>query len=498
MAETLKEKTEKGLFWGAMNSGTTQVLNLVIGIVLARCLTQEDYGIVGVLSIFTAIAGNLQSSGFTQGLINMKQPTDRDYNAVFSFNVLMSITLYVILFFCAPLIAEFFHQPCLVGVSRFVFLTFLIASLGIAHGGYLTKNMMNRELAIIGALALIVSGSVGIILAVIYRNYWALAWQQVTYITVINLGRYYFVRNWRPRLTLDFGPVKGMFRFSVKILITNIINTLSSQILTPIFGHIFPIRQVGNYSQAYKWDMMANSLVSNTVGQIAQAVMVEGKNEEESMDMMPDERERRIGERQLRIFRKMLRFTCFLAMPLMFGLSLVSREFISISIGEKWLDCVPLLQVLCISGAFVPVYTMYQNLAISHGRSDVYMWLNIFQIIFQIAIIFVFSKQGMFIMVCAYSAFLILWILPWHFFAGRLIHYRWTDLIKDLAPFTLSAAAVMIATHFVTRGFTSPWLLIISRCAMAGILYYGMMKVARVEILKECEQFVLKKIYKGK
>ena len=191
MPESLKQKTAKGLFWGALNSGTTQILNLIIGIILARHLTKDDYGIIGILTIFTAIAADLQSAGFTQGLINIKRPTARDYNSVFSFNVCMSVLMYAVLFFSAPFIAEYFHQPCLVSVSRVVFLTFFISSLGIAHGGYMAKNMMNREIAVIGALALIISGTVGITLALLGFAYWSLAWQQVTYMIVVNLGRYY-------------------------------------------------------------------------------------------------------------------------------------------------------------------------------------------------------------------------------------------------------------------------------------------------------------------
>lgn len=474
MVESLKQRTAKGLFWGALNSGTTQVLNLVIGIFLARLLSPAEYGIVGVLTIFTAIAGDLQSAGFTQGLVNLKQPTARDYNSVFSFNVCMSVMMYAVLFLSAPLIADFFHQECLVGVSRVVFLTFVISSLGIAHGGYMTKNMMNREIAIIGTLALVCSGITGITLALLGFSYWSLAWQQIVYMVVVNLGRYYFVREWRPRLTFDFGPVRGMFSFAVKILVTKIINTTSNNVLTFIFGRLFPINAVGNYSQAYKWDTMANSLVANTVGQIAQTVLVE-------VDTNP-----------LRVYRKMMRFTCFLAMPIMLGLALVSREFILITIGEKWVGCVPLLQVLCISGAFMPLYTMYQNLTISQGRSDIYMWLNIGQIILQIVVILVFYSYGMQVMVIAYSVFMILWLLPWHFFAGRLIQYCWMDMIKDVLPFVLAATATMAATFLATEMLDSVWLLMLSRIVIAAILYYGMMKMARVEILKECENFVLK------
>lgn len=485
MSESLKQKTAKGLFWGAMNSGSTQILNLIFGIVLGRMLSPEIYSVVAILTIFVAIAGDLQSSGFTQALVNIKRPTDRDYNSVFSFNVVMSVLMYSILFLCAPLIADFYDRPYLTEVSRILFLTFLISSLGIAHGGYMMKNMMNKEMAIIGFVSLIVSGATGITLAFLGKSYWALVWQQIAYISVNLIGKFYFVKDWRPRLSLDFGPVKRMAPFAMNILVTKIVNTISNNILTNIFGKLFPDRLVGNYSQAYKWDTMANSLVGNTVGQIAQAVLVEASPSDSSE-----------GNRELQVFRKMLRFTCFLSMPLMLGFALVANEFILITIGDKWAGCVPLLQVLCISGAFVPLYTMYQNLAMSQGRSDIFMWLNIGQIVLQILIVMLFYRFSMLIMVCAYSVFMILWLIPWHHFTGRLIRYRWTDAFKDIAPFALSAAFAMAVTYWATNMISHLYILIAIRFVLAAAIYYGIMKMAKVQILKECEQFIFKKLKK--
>lgn len=485
MNESLKQKTAKGLFWGAMNSGSTQILNLIFGIVLGRMLSPEIYSVVAILTIFVAIAGDLQSSGFTQALVNIKRPTDRDYNSVFSFNVVMSVLMYSILFLCAPLIADFYDRPYLTEVSRILFLTFLISSLGIAHGGYMMKNMMNKEMAIIGFVSLIVSGATGITLAFLGKSYWALVWQQIAYISVNLIGKFYFVKDWRPRLSLDFGPVKRMAPFAMNILVTKIVNTISNNILTNIFGKLFPDRLVGNYSQAYKWDTMANSLVGNTVGQIAQAVLVEASPSDSSE-----------GNRELQVFRKMLRFTCFLSMPLMLGFALVANEFILITIGDKWAGCVPLLQVLCISGAFVPLYTMYQNLAMSQGRSDIFMWLNIGQIVLQILIVMLFYRFSMLIMVCAYSVFMILWLIPWHHFTGRLIRYRWTDAFKDIAPFALSAAFAMAVTYWATNMISNLYILIAIRFVLAAAIYYGIMKMAKVQILKECEQFIFKKLKK--
>ena len=473
----LKEKTARGLLWGALNSGSTQLLNLIFGIFLGRLITPAEYGIVGVLSIFTLIAGNLQSSGFTQALVNLKAPRNEDYTAVFWFNTLTSFVLYALLFLSAPLIARFFHQPCLVEVSRFVFLSFVISSFGIAHNAYMTKNMMNRELAIIGAIALLCSGGVATFLAFYGFSYWSLAWQQIIYITVLNIGRYYYTP-WRPSWHFTFEPVRKMFGFSVKILITNIINTLSNNILTLLFGRLYPIKAVGDYSQAYKWNTMASAFVANAVGQVAQPVLASVKEEQ---------------GRSVRVFRKMLRFTAFLSFPAMFGLAIISNEFILLTIGKRWIDAVPLLQMLCIGGAFVPFYTLYQNVAISNGRSDIYMFCNIAQIVLQLVIIGFFYHLGINTMVMVYTLFTIAWLFVWQWTARRIIGLRFREVIKDVMPTLCIALLVMATTYFVTLSLHHLLLLLICRILIAALLYAAIMKLLHVEMMDELLLFVKKR-----
>ena len=477
MAESLKEKTAKGLFWGAMNSGSTQVLNILFGIFLARLLSPADYGIIGILTIFTLIAGNLQSSGFTQALVNLKVPTHRDYNSVFWFNIIVSFAIYVVLFFCAPLIATFFHQPCLTWLSRFVFLAFFISSFGIVQNAYMTKNMMNKEIAIVSFVALISSNVVGVCLAFAGMAYWSLAWQQVIFITVLNFGRYYYT-GWRPTMHIDFGPVRRMFGFSVKLLITNIINTISNNVLTFIFGRFYPISDVGNYSQAYNWNTKANSFISNTVGQIAQPVLSSVKDDK---------------DKELQVFRKMLRFTAFLSFPLMLGLTLVSHEFILITIGTKWIDSVPLLRILCVSGAFVPLYTLYQNLAISNGRSDVYMWCNLGQVVVLLALVLFCHSYGIYWMVVAYTAFMILWLVVWQLAIHAITGLRLWDVCLDIMPFLLCAMLTMGATYFLTAWMQNIYLLLVARVVLAAFAYFAIMKILRVKILDECLAFIKRK-----
>ena len=475
--DNLKEKTAKGLFWGTLNSGTTQVLNLVIGIFLARLLSPGEYGIVGMLTIFTAIAGNLQSSGFSTALINMKEPQHKDYNSVFWFNILTSITLYVILFFCAPLIASYFRQPCLVELSRFLFLAFVIGSFGIVPNAYMTKHLMVREITIVSTIALLSSGIAGIGLAIGGYSYWSLAWQQVIYISIMNIGRFYFTA-WRPSLSIDFSPIRRMFPFSVKILITMIINTVNANILTVIFGRLFSARAVGNFTQAYKWDAMAYSLIANAVAQVAQPVFATISDEQ---------------ERERRVFRKMMRFAAFLSFPVMFGLTLTANEFVLITITEEWAGSVILLQILSISGAFFPIYLIYRDLMIAKGRSDVYMWCNLAQIIIQIILILLVHSYGMTAMVTVYTIFNILWMLVWQHMAQRLIGVTLAQVLADIVPFALTAAAVMAVTAVATAWIDNIIVLFIARVVMAAALYFAVMKVAKVKILDECMAFIARK-----
>ena len=317
--ETLKQKTAKGLFWGFINNGTQQLLNLFFGIFLARLLTPADYGMVGMLTIFSLIAGSLQESGFISALANKKEITHDDYNAVFWFSITVSFCLYWILFFCAPLIADFYSQPELIPLARYSFLGFFIASLGVIPGAYVFRNLMVIQKALATVLALIFSGTTGVLLAYKGFSYWGIATQSIVYITVLNLYLWYKCP-WRPTWRWNFAPVREMLGFSSKLLFTNIFNHVNNNIFSIILGRYYSEKEVGQYNQANKWNYMGFSLISGMVGSVAQPIFAQ----------MTDD-----SERQVRAFRKMLRFTAFISFPCMLGLSLVAPELITIAITDK-------------------------------------------------------------------------------------------------------------------------------------------------------------------
>lgn len=478
--ESLREKTEKGMFWGGLNNGVQQLLGLVFGIILGRLLTPSDYGMTAMISIFTLIATALQNSGFTAALANMKSPGHRDYNSVFWFNIIVAISLYVFLFFCAPLIAAFYRTESLIPLCRYAFLAIVLSSFGTAQSAYLFKNLMVKEQAKAGMTAVILSCLTGVTMALMDMAYWSLATQGLVFVGVNMLMQWHY-SPWRPSLDIDFGPVRRMFRFSCKILATTILTHINTNVLNILLGHHFSTVETGYYNQAYQWNFKCFSLVQGMVQQVAQPVLA-GLNGEDG--------------RQLKVLRKMMRFTAFISFPLLFGFALVAEEFILLTIKELWLPSARLLQILCIGGAVMPMCTLLSNTIISKGRSGTYMYGTLALGVAQIALMVIIWPLGLKAMVIGHSALNVIWLFVWHRLTARLTGYGLRMFLTDTVPFALAAAGVMAATGAATAWIGPLWVILAVRVVVAAALYYGVMRVARVRILADCTDFLLSKIRK--
>lgn len=463
------------MLWGGLNSGIQQLVGLAFGIVLGRLLSPSDYGMMAMISIFSLVATALQDSGFRTALTNIEHPKDEDYNSVFWFNIIMASSLYLILFFAAPLIGEYYHTPRVVPLCRYAFLSIVIASFGTAQSAYLFKHLRAKQQAEAGALAVILSSLTGVGMAFAGMAYWSLATQGLVYVGINTLLQWHF-SPWRPSIHgITFAPVRRMFRFSCKILATTIMTHVNNNVLNILLGHYFTPRDTGNYNQAYQWNTKCYSLVQSMVAQVAQPVLVSLNGEE---------------GRQKDVFRKMMRFTAFITFPLLFGFGLVAKEFIVIAIGEKWLASAQLIQILCVSGATMPLSTLFSNMIISKGRSGTFFWCTFTLGLVQIATMVLIWPMGIRSMVIAYTILNTSWLLVWLFFVRRLIGYGYWMFFCDVMPFALAAAGVMGVAYIATMPLSNLIALLISRFIIAVVLYYVVMKIARVKILAECERFV--------
>lgn len=475
--QDLREKTAKGLFWGGFSNVLQQCMNLFFGIFLARLLTPADYGMVGMLSIFSLIASSLQESGFIAAIANKKIVKHEDYNAVFWFSTGMSLCLYVFLFFAAPLISDFYNIPELTALSRYSFLGFFISSLGIAQNAFLFRNLMVKQKAISVVIALALSGVIGVTMAYYGFAYWGIATQSLVYIATVTTC-YWCFSSWRPTFHLNFAPLKGMLSFSSKLLITNIFNHINNNLFSVILGKFYSEKEVGYFGQANKWNYMGYSLITGMVGGVAQPVL----------SQVSDDR-----SRQLRVFRKMLRFTCFISFPTMFGLSLVAPELITIAITNKWAPSADILRLLSISGAFIPIISLYSNLLISKGRSSIYMWNTIGVGIIQLIFMLLLYPYGIHAMIVAYVIITVLWLLIWHYFVWREINFGYVAMLKDILPFAFITFVVMAITYCVTLYITNIYLLFIGRIVIFALLYIVIMWISGSVTFKESLKYIREK-----
>lgn len=456
-----------------------QLLNAIFGVVLARKLSQDDYGLIGMLMIFTLVANSLQDSGFVTALTNKRDATHKDFNAVFWFNISVSFTLYILFFFCAPLIAQFYHEPLLTDLSRYYFFSFFIASFSIVPRAILFRQIKQKKMAVMSLLSLLLSGTVGIVMVYQQMAYWGLATQTMVFNLSISLISWW-LSGWKPSLQISFAPIHEMFGFSSKMLVTNIFNQVNNNIFTLLLGKLYTKTVVGDYSQANKWNLMGASTITGMVQGVAQPTFVQ----------VGDDR-----DRLCQTFSKMLRFTCFVSFPAMFGLSLIAPEFIVLLIKEKWLSSAYLMQILCIGGAFLPIATLYFNMIISRGKSNIYMWNIITQGCTLLITILCIKALGGNVreMVISWVCITILWIAIWHYFVWKEISFSPLQALRDIMPFLLIAAFTMGLTYLLTQGIQSLPLLLISRLLIASTIYLSTLLLLGAHILKECLGYIFKK-----
>lgn len=479
---TLKEKTARGVFWGGISNLLQQVLNLIFGIILGRVLNADDYGLIGMLAIFTAIAGTLQDGGFTAALTNKQNVEHKDYNAVFWFSTISSVLLYGLLYLFSPIIVSYYDEPELLVLSRVLFLSFVISGVGVVPSAILFKNLKVKERAITDIFSLLASGVIGIILALNGYSYWGLAIQTLVYVFVGTCLRWYYTK-WSPVLRIDLKPLKTMFGFSIKLFFTNIFFQITNNIYSVILGRYYNAIEVGYYTQGNKWQTMGASMITGIFTHITQPLFVQAEKNQSD---------------PVKVFRKLLRFAAFISFPLMYGLAFIGREFIQITVGEKWLSCVPVLQILCIWGAMLPIWRLYNELLISKGRSDYYLNINLFIGGLQILTAFLLYPYGIHKMLIMYVVINFFGLLVCHHYANRIIRIRFFHVLKDILPYFFITLGIYVASYFLTINLDNLYLRFACKLILPVVLYCIIMILTKSVMFKESVGFLKQQFVKIK
>lgn len=470
----LKDKTAKGVLWGGLGTFFYQFLSLVFGVFLARLLNAEDYGIVGLLTVFLLLASTLVDSGFTKALINRNEVEPEDYNAVFWFSIVTGILLYIILFFCAPWIARFYHEPRLTNLSRFVFLSIPISALGVAPSAYMYKKLMVKQRTLATWLALILSNSVGLILAFHHFAYWGLAVQGVLFMAALVTFILVFSK-WRPKFQFSVSPLKEMFPYSVKLIITKVVTVINTNLFTIFLGKFFSVKTVGNYNQGNKWASFGMGLITGIMANLTQPVLSTIDQEK---------------ERHYAAFRKLVRFTAFIGFPVMLGMAFIAKELIVILITEKWAASAAIMSVLCVGYAFYCISTVFSDLLLQKSRSDLYLYINILSGVAQLLCLVLLYPYGIKILLFSSVAIQIVALLVWYLLVYKEIRYRLRHFIGDVMTFAAIAICSILATHFILIPIKNIYWLIALKILVVASLYTGTLYLCRAVILRESYQYL--------
>lgn len=428
MSDSIKNKTVRGVGWSLIDNVANYGITFIVGIVLARLLSPDEYGLIGIITIFIAVFNIIVDSGFSTALIRKNDVTDVDYCTVFYINLFISFVLAAVLFVCAPAISAFFERDELTNLARAMSSIVLINALSIVQKTRLTKALDFKTQTKISIIAHILSGGIGIFLA--YRGYgvWALVVQQISS-RVLTTFLLWFYNHWRPRLVFSFACLKSLWGFSWKLLVAQVINTVWQQMYQVVISKFYQPSTLGQYTRARQFSDIFSSNLTSVIRKVTFPVL----------STIQDDK-----ERMLSAYRRIIKDTMYVTFILLFSLAAVSRPLILVLIGEKWLPCVSFLQILCFTVMMYPIEALNINMITVLGRSDRLLFLEIIQkIIAVVPIVF-----GVFLgiywmllgsMVASWINFLIV-----SHYSGKEIGYLTKHQIKDIAPSFFMAIGVVL------------------------------------------------------
>ncbi len=436
MADSLRGKFLKGAFWNSLDKLFGQGASFVIGIVLARLLSPSDYGLVGMLSVFMAISAQFIDGGLGNALIQKKECSAIDYSTVFVCNFGMSILICIILFFCAPLIADFYNQPLLTDITRVYALNFVIGSFNTVQRAMLNKAVNFKALAQIRVISTIISGVVGITLAYKGFGVWALVFQTIS-AGIIGWVLFPLYSKWKVSFRFSRDSFNKLFNYGSKLMITGLVSTIMGNISTLFIGKFYNSEQLGFYTKGGSMPNKAYNIIYSVIGGVSFPILTS----------IQDDR-----ERMLNIYKKGLFSIALILFPFMTLLSMLSKPIVAILYTEKWLPCVVFMQIWFITRAITPLSALNLNMINAIGRSDLFMKVDfskIPMILIMYAITLPISVEAVVWgnLITTFIAFFINAYVP-----GKIYGYTAWHQIKDWRYIILSvilmAACVWPLVHF--------------------------------------------------
>lgn len=472
MPDTLRDKTIKGVSWSFIDNISSSGISFFVGLILARLLTPQEYGMLAMIAIFIAVSNSIVDSGFSNALIRKTNASDTDYNTVFYFNLVVGCVLYAVLYASAPAISSFFKEPMLVPITRALGIILVFNSLSIIQRTILVKDVDFKTQTKISLIASVSSGVIGIVMALAGLGVWSLVGQQLSRQFLCTLFLWLY-NKWRPALAFSTTSFNELFGFGSKLLASGLLDTIYKNMYYIVIGRFYHASLLGQYTRAEQFSLIFSSNLTSVIQRVSYPVLSSIQDD---------------AERLKEAYRRIIKTTMLVTFACMFGLAAIAQPLILLLIGEKWMMAVSFLPILCFAEMLYPLHAINLNILQVKGRSDIFLKLEVIKKIIAILPVILGITLGIYYMLWgAVGMSLIAFFLNSHY-SARLIGYSTKDQIKDIFPMffvSMFSAACMWSVTWLDIPF---YAMLPLQCAIGisvAVVIYEKIKLKEFQEIKQ-------------
>lgn len=432
---SLRHKTISGIFWSLLQNIGSRGISFIVTIVLARILTPEIFGLVGMLAILIQLSQSLIIAGLNQALIQKKDTDEEDYSSVFWLNLVASLAIYGILYLSAPFIADFYRQPALVRLTRILSLVFVINAFSYVQETKLRKEMHFRTLTIIHIPSIIIAGAVSIVLAAMGAGVWSLVAMELVSRFAYAVQIWIHAK-WMPLFVFNRAKIRRLFAFGGKIMLSEILSSVYQNIYPVIIGRFFPLSSVGYYQTANKVVKTPSTTLSNALNSVTFPAFA---------SIQDDDKKLKEGYR--RVIKQLLFWIC----PAFVLAAVLAIPLFELVFGGKWLPAVPYFRILCVAGVLYPLSAYNMNIINVKGRSDIFLRLELIKKAFVTVGLIIAIPYGIWALLGFQAVSSLFSYFLNSYYSGRFIQYPASEQIKDIFPTLLLSAGIGIVAFLINQ-----------------------------------------------
>lgn len=453
---SLESKAIRGVFWSAIERLGPQAVQLIVSIILARLLLPEQFGLIGMLAIFMALGQVMLHSGFGAALIQKQDVTEVHYNSVFYTNIFISMLATGVLYLAAPLIARFYGEPILISLTRLLSLSFIISAFGLIHVFLMTKKLDFKTQTKVSLIAAIISGVIGIGLALLGFGIWSLVAQMLT-ATLFNTIFLWIFNTWRPQMIFSLTAIRELFGFGSRLLASGILDTVFRNLYFVVIGRFYSATSLGYYTRAFTLQQLPSETLGGVIGRVAFPAFSE---------IQDDPARLKNG------FRKALRAVALVIFPMMIGLLVCARPLVLTLLTEKWSPAVPYLQLLCIVGLFYPLSLINLNVLLAKGRSDLFFRLEVMKKALIVIVLAITWRWGIEAIIGGQIVVSIVAYYLNSYYNGTIVGYGFRAQVHDLLAYLVAAGMMGLVVFALTwLPFAHPAVLLLTQVITGSMVY---------------------------